>query len=28
MHRMSAEYLVDELVDEYPFRNKTGKVGT
>ena len=27
MHCMSDEYLVDELVDEYPFRKETGKVG-
>jgi hypothetical protein len=27
MHCMSDEYLVDELVDECPFRSETGKVG-
>jgi len=27
MHCMSDEYLVDELVDEYQFRNEIGKVG-
>ena len=27
MHCMSDEYLVDELVDEYPFGNETGKAG-
>ena len=27
MHCMSDEYLVDELVDEYPFGNETRKAG-